>query len=269
MVMADITWILPAAYNLYEHGYVAAGVWRQIRTRLLTRKSRIAVTGLPGVGKTVLVDYLTGRAESRDYTPPGRSTITERSNIDSAKRRIGIAVAPAQKTMGAAPIERLLSAKRSIDGIVHVVSDGFVHHRESFAPGVMGEYGLSDLKTFREYHRKREIEHLNELCSYLEASFRIIVAVTKLDLLADEIESVRIRYSPAGSGEFVDSLNRLQATIGALHFRWEAAPVCAWLEDFEWNGTTVSSSLRPHHRNHYLRNFLGLLDEFSDATVAA
>ena len=88
----------------------------------------------------------------------------------------------------------------------------------------------------------------------------MIVAVTKTDLFYDDIAKVENYYSPHGQSEFRDALESLLKKVGTNNFRWDAAPVCAWLDDFIWNEKTRKTQLKPPQRDHLLAQFAKLME---------
>ena len=90
----DPFWLLPVAREAYKSREEIKSGWGKITTRLRGRKSSIVFTGMAGVGKTVLLDYLSGTAYQPNYAPPGRSETVEKKQITAPKQRINALVVP-------------------------------------------------------------------------------------------------------------------------------------------------------------------------------
>lgn len=226
---------------------------------LLGKRSQLVVTGMPGAGKTVLLDHLSGRGLDPSYEPPGRSAQVERETIRRTGKRLGMAVIPGQS---AAPrlqaIDKLFLGKSVARGVVHVVSFGFTETRSTFAAEAMKSL---DLDSLREQRLTEELDDLGETCQMIRSSWTrhrqpiwLIVAVNKIDLFSEgpSLRASETRY--AGSGAFVETLEELQNRLGTDNFGWEALPVCSWLEDFVWHDETIKSTLDMSQRNALLGN---------------
>jgi ABC-type lipoprotein export system ATPase subunit len=72
--MSEFTWVIPTlqavgtGVGLYANCKAIQDVLEQFRNRF-TSKTRIAVMGMSGVGKTVLIDYVLGRGGVGYKTP--------------------------------------------------------------------------------------------------------------------------------------------------------------------------------------------------------
>jgi nucleoside-triphosphatase THEP1 len=62
----------------------------------------IAITGMQGVGKSALYDYLSGKAYQPGYQPPLQSQKLERERVKQGGKRLLFSVIPGQSE-GAAP----------------------------------------------------------------------------------------------------------------------------------------------------------------------
>lgn len=56
----SVSWVLPAAKELYAHRAEVQSVWTRIQKQWLGQKRELVVTGMAGAGKTVLFDHLSG-----------------------------------------------------------------------------------------------------------------------------------------------------------------------------------------------------------------
>lgn len=86
--------------------------------------------------------------------------------------------------------------------------------------------------------------------------------LTKADLYSNELRDAEERYSPYGHGPFVGVVERFVHRVGADNFRWGAAPVCAWLDDFEWGQAKQSSSVNAQSRDQMLLEFAKIVGHY-------
>lgn len=120
----------------------------------------------------------------------------------------------------------------------------------------MEEQGIRTISQFREFQRKGELEDLRDVCQMIRQAHRmhrrpswLIVAATKADLYPDELDTAKTRYSPNGSGPFVDELRQLVGFVGADNFHWTSCPVCAARVQFNWQGETVKPRIEEAERD--------------------
>jgi Cdc6-like AAA superfamily ATPase len=71
--------------------------WGKLRKFFDGKETTIAVTGLPGSGKSLLCDYLTGKAYQRDYQKPGKSEKLEKGKVSTKNLNI-LGLTHCQKT---------------------------------------------------------------------------------------------------------------------------------------------------------------------------
>src|SRR5438477_4920821 len=125
MVVEHTPWLLPALKTAYKHREDIAGGWKKFTTWLLGAKSVVAFTGAAGVGKTVLLDHLSGHAFKAGYQPPAQSQKDEKAGISEHRKRIRLVTIPGQ-TSGPRfeAFKKVMSDKETVDGIIHVVANG-------------------------------------------------------------------------------------------------------------------------------------------------
>jgi putative protein kinase ArgK-like GTPase of G3E family len=93
------SWVIPAIEGAYKHRDEIVPLWEKIDAFLLGKKSRIAITGMPGVGKSVLLEHLTGEAYERNHPMPEQpSPNAETGRILARKKRILLSTIPGQET---------------------------------------------------------------------------------------------------------------------------------------------------------------------------
>lgn len=265
-MLEHVTWALPAAAQAYKSREEIKGIWGTISNFVLGKRSRIAFTGMSGVGKTVLFDHLKGKAFEIGYRPPDISESVEKGKIKSPESRLSAFVLPGQDEFPRRQgIEEIFLGKNGVDGVVHVVSNGYIEIRNLLAQAALIESAnLKTIQEFRQAQLKNELNDLDAVCEILRKSIHkhkkpkwLLVAVTKTDLFYDRIAEAEAYYSPHGTSEFAARFKRLQEQVGTDNFRWDSVPVCSWLEDFTWNGETQASVLKPNQRDHYIASLAG------------
>ncbi len=262
-MLEHLTWILPALKEAYRGRDDAKEAWSKI-----FGKRRFVFTGLSGVGKSVLCDFLTGKGFEQGYLPPQPSQSVEKGKLSKTlkkdKPRIAISVLPGQDDFPRLQgLDEIFLGKKGVDGVIHVVSNGFIDERSSVTREfLIKENRLQTIQQFRQYQLKKELADLDATCEIIRKSIHkhqkpkwLLVAVTKADLFYDKLEVARVYYSPNGKSKFAKRLKELQIQVGTDNFRWETVPVCAWLDDFEWNNEKQPSVLKVDERDHFIATF--------------
>ena len=88
-----------------------------------------------------------------------------------------------------------------------------------------------------------------------------MIAVTKVDLFYDQLESILEYYVPNGSSPFANVMKEFLAAVGSDNFSWRVAPVCTTLQPFEWNLEALQPQLAEQARNEQFVAFLSRLEE--------
>jgi hypothetical protein len=234
-------------------------------------KTHLAFTGMQGIGKSVLLDHLTGAAFKKGYQIPLQSQSLEKGKIASGKQRIRVAVVPGQDAQPRLEgLDKLFGGKRGVQGVVHVVGNGFASVRTPGAIQILvRDLKLTTIKKYREHQLKEELKDLDQTCEAIRAARParggpkwMIVAVGKADLYQDTMDKARQHYSPEGDSPFAERLARLLSQVGADNFRWTAVPVCSLVEAFEWNNKQVAPHIDLAARDAYLAQFLREMREY-------
>jgi GTPase SAR1 family protein len=261
----EYSWILPAAEQLYAHREDIQSNFQKASNWLLGEKRTIVITGLPGVGKTVLSDYLTDVAYKKGYASPVKSEDLETRKTSIEKQRLDFKVIPGQD---ASPqrnhaLDQFFNDDEtsSIDGVIHVVANGMSRVSSGFSQ----QFRAGTVTNLQDYQRERleeEIKDLSEVCELIRRSFRkkmkpswLLVAVTKVDLYYDTLETARDRYSIQGQSEFSNRIRTLSNQVGSDNFLWDALPFCGRLDDFTLGAQVYPPQLREKQRDHYIAQF--------------
>jgi hypothetical protein len=258
-------WILPATQELYKHRKDLQPVFKKVLE--MFGKKKIVFMGDKGVGKTVLLDYITGKVDLK-YKPPTQSESVETGG--AGKLLIKVVPGYNSPVREKAEIGFFLQDK-SVDGVVYVVANGFASTRNELSKEfLIRDSQITTLEKYRELQLQSEIRDLQEVCKLLRRSIRthrkptwMIVAVAKMDLYYNFVQDVARYYSPYGNSPFSNTIRELQFQVGSDNFSWDAVPVSTWLEDFSWNGQIQSSTLRESQRNHFLIGFIEQLEDYA------
>ena len=266
-----VDWLLPTAETAYKNREQLRTLWQSFLDTTLGERKTVAFTGDIGAGKTVLFDHLTGRSLTPGYRIPGASQEKEQGRLPAEKRRIRLVTIPGHSSSPRfEAIESLFSEKHTVDGVVHVVANGFVETRDETARSILiSDKKIDSIATYRALKLRDELNDLEETCELIRHSLQrhrkpkwLLVAVAKLDLFYSDVAAVRDYYSPYNSSSaFAQILDRLRRQAGEDNFRWDAAPVCCWPESFEWNAEIVQPSFAIAQRDHYLATFAHALKE--------
>jgi len=268
--LSHSSWLIPVAKEAYKSRAQIAGTWERVVTRVKGKKMEIAVTGLSGAGKTALLDHLTGKAFHLGYKPPGLSFSLEKGDMPAKGFRIGLSTIPGQDSRPRlAALPKVFETKRPIDGVIHVVSNGFISLRERASQQVLiNDLGVDTIEKLRQRFLKEELSDLEETLGYVRRSLRksqkptwMIVAVAKCDLFQDKITDAERYYSRSGDSPFVQKMQSFMNQVGSDNFNWEAVPVASWLEDFQWGGEKLPSQFKQEERDHLIAKFAEVLEK--------
>ncbi len=208
------------------------------------RYPTVAVTGMTGVGKSELVDHLTGRARP-DGVPDSGSAVMER-RVRSGRRLRGFRfrVVPGENAATRLGALDDVFHDDPVDGVLHVVANGFATGRRP--AGTTGS-----VEADRADQLQRELEDWT-VTAHRIASMAVrrshptwlIVVVTKVDLYPDDVEEVVRSYSPGSGTPFGDRIDDLRALAGGAKLSVDVLPVCSHL--------AADGRVTPKQRDAYL-----------------
>jgi GTPase SAR1 family protein len=260
--------------TLYEQKGPIKELLDKLSAKWRGKKHRLIVTGMAGVGKTTLVDCLSGRVFSQEYRLPGRSIKVEHTNTivpsdplrDESKKRLLYSVIPGQvSSVRQSAFNDLLAYKSEITGVIHVVASGLAEMNDRRLLDGLKEQGITTMEAYKQFQMNRELADLENTCAELErymvANRRpiwFVLAVNKIDLFHQTLNDDIYVYAK-NDHLFFQRLTTLQNRVGSLFFQWDIVPVCSWLEDFEFNGQVLPSTLKPTQFREYLTDFMSLL----------
>jgi hypothetical protein len=197
-------------------------------SRLLRhRYPTVAVTGMTGVGKTRLADRLTRRASAEGGQEVGSAVMERRTRRTARLRGYRFRVVPGENAATRLGALDEVFHDEPVDGVLHVVANGFATPRRT--GGTTGTAAAT-----REEQLAAELEdwaitahRIASMAVRRERPTWLIVAVTKADLFADDVEAAVHHYSPGSGTPFGDKLDELRALAGGARLSIDVLPVCA------------------------------------------
>lgn len=271
----EVEWDLPklaakTGLAIYQNRNAILDLIQSVIAKLSNKSFRIAVVGTDAVGKTTLVDYLTGRGSNVKYNPPQQSLKLERNRLDIDKKQMLLLTFPGQEQQPRYDAEDavLLKDDVTVDGIIYVVANGLLDPRHLPSTERHVERGFSTLEAYQAYGRKAELEDLKRTLGLLrqhwikhKKRFWIIVAIAKADLYYEDILAARSIYELDEKSEFVQLISRFRSEIGALSVPLKVVPVCTYLKPLSWNGVELKPQIFDEGRALLLHQFLEIIAE--------
>lgn len=263
-------WTIPTAgLEAYKHREEIASIIDRLVSTLRGEKSIVAVTGMPGVGKSVLLDHLSGAALKADYVPPGHSRKVERGIRRAQRLRILFRAIPGQQSpVRVQGLDDLFNAKRPVAGLLHVVANGYSQLRSSFAKDQLEEE--MTLAQYQQIRREAEINDLRATLNYVRGAmlrhkrpFWVVVAVNKADLFASPAQLADAQEHYTRKGGFLEALEEFVDQVGEDNAQWEALPVSTWSETFQWRDEEIRPALDRAQQLHTLRQLAKAIEEHS------
>lgn len=265
-------WIIPtiqAGVQVVKHKNEIQSLWDRF-LNIFASKTKIAVTGMPGVGKTVLFDYILEKAYGRDYTRPWTSEQAEKGIVKLKGKSLDFVVVPGQQQNPRIEAENLLIYKTPPDGIIHLFANGYANVRNETAQKALIEQGIDTLEKIKAANLHRELEDLKKTCELIKRIHSIhqkpkwiALVANKVDLYADDnnLRKAEDRYTK--DSEIITVMNSLINSIGQNNIRYQSFYVCSRLEAFEWNNQRhMLAIVDENQRDEILKNFLNQITNY-------
>ena len=224
--------ILPTSSRTALGATVAGGVLTALASapermsRLFrSRFPMVAVTGMTGVGKSQLVDRLTRRAYDDAVAEVGSAVMERRTRRSPRLHGFRFLVVPGDNAATRLGALDEVFHDEPVDGVIHVVANGYATPRRT-----AGTTGTATAT--REEQLAAELEDW-AITSHRIASMAVrrdqpvwlVIAVTKADLYADELDEVVHYYSPGSGSPFGNKLDELRALAGGARLSVDVLPV--------------------------------------------
>ncbi|HEY6796563.1 MAG TPA: GTPase domain-containing protein [Kineosporiaceae bacterium] len=231
-----------------------AGSGHRVRHAVSHRYPTVAVTGMTGVGKTVLVDRLCRRTSSPGPVESGSAVMEYRVRRGARLRGFRFRVVPGENAATRLGALDEVFHDDPVDGVLHVVAGGFATGRRP--AGTTGPAAVT-----REQQLARELDDWI-ITAHRIASMAVrrphptwlVIVVTKADLYADELDDVVRSYSPGSGTPFGDRLDELRSLAGGAKLAVDVLPACG---EIEGDGVT------PRRRDAWLAALEGRMSQFA------
>jgi hypothetical protein len=195
-------------------------------SRLLRRRfPTVAVTGMTGVGKTQLADRLARRTTGDEAAEVGSAVMERRTRRSARLHGFRFLVVPGDNAATRLGALDEVFHDEPVDGVIHVVANGYATPRRT-----AGTSGTATAT--REDQLAAELEDW-AITSHRIASMAVrrdkpvwlVIAVTKADLYADELDDVVHYYSPGSGSPFGNKVDELRALAGGAKLSVDVLPV--------------------------------------------